>query len=598
MRVFAFGTSPNVYSKAFFDHQISTTSMERIPSITIMIIAVLLVPGHSVSQIPAEPTWGIECLWEEADYLDALGSNSYLPVSTTTVSIADVAEFACRPLGVDSLDIYGDVIPFFVNGELYETVELKPMYKTIYRDLVFENTESGLVIEAEQRILAIELLPYNADPLAQPYVYLGNGPIDYPALFAAITAGAGPDLYDGCGNGHTLSTLNVDGNPAILNTAAWGTGSRVACYWRCQGPAGEAKWYIQHVFVNDAPFVLPCQAPSSDLLDLSGCDQDFTPPLALGLDPIFLSCADVPPVQFPIVVDDFDSAAQVQYLGEEGSTGCYTQLFRSWGVSDACGNEAIYTQQIDINNENFLSLIDPPQDATIAADAVIDPEELAIGASCGPAYVVGSFATFTGNVVEVEVGYDGLCSSGGGVHTYTLTANSVEAFDVVPAEVTILLGEEPPAPLDTQLLSSNNPFFHFQLVQDTVFSEPPMECPLYTIRRTYTTLNGADELVEALTTVQLIEVNGDCSVGVGGSYTNVPQVVPNPTTGVFRLLGVTTPAQYVVLDVQGKVLRSGSLNGADPVVDLEGAASSGTYMLRLTTSDHVSNHRLVVEPGR
>lgn len=571
--------------------------MERIHPITFIITAVLMVPVHSAGQVPAEPTWGIDCLWQEADYLDALGSNSYLPASTTTVTITDVGEYACRPLGVDSLDIYGDVIPFFVAGELYETVELKPMYKTIYRDLVFENTVSGLVVEREQRILAFELLPYNSDPLAQPYVYLGNGPIDYQALFAAITAGAGPDLYDGCGNDHTLSTLNVDGNPAILNTAVWGAGSRVACYWRCQGPAGEAKWYIQHVFVNDAPFVLPCEVPSPGFLDLSGCDQDFSPPVAFGLDPLFLSCADVPPLQFPDVVDDYDSAAQVQYLGEEGSAGCYTQLFRSWALSDACGNEALYTQQIDINNENVLTLVDPPQDAIIAADAVIDPEALAIGASCGPAYVVGSFATYSGNVVEVEVGYDGSCSSGGGVHTYTLTATSVEAFDALPALVTIVLGEEPPAALDLELLDGTNPFFQFQLEEDTVHSDPPTECLAYSIRRTYTTVNGEGEVVDALTTVQLINVN-DCTVGMEESAQHTLQVVPNPTTGLFRLVGLAVPARYALFDVQGKIIHTGPLNSVDPVIDPGSQMAPGSYVLRVTTADQVANHRVVVEVGR
>ncbi|MBL7946592.1 MAG: T9SS type A sorting domain-containing protein, partial [Flavobacteriales bacterium] len=98
--------------------------------------------------------------------------------------------------------------------------------------------------------------------------------------------------------------------------------------------------------------------------------------------------------------------------------------------------------------------------------------------------------------------------------------------------------------------------------------------------------------------VQLIAVNGDCSVGIDVEAQADLHVVPNPTSGVFRLVGVPTPARYVLLDVQGKVLRSGSLNGADPVVDLEGAAVSGTYTLRITTPDQVSNHRVVVEPMR
>lgn len=564
--------------------------MERIVHLACPALLFLCLPRECEAQVPAEPTWGIDCLWEEAEYLDTLSYNTYFPPSMTTVTITDVGEYACRPNGVDSLDIYGGAIPFTPTGEV---VTRRPMVKTIYRDLVFTNTQTGLEVATQQRIRAVELLPYNDDPLTVPYVYLGNGTIDYAAIHTALAGDAGPDFHDACGNDFTLSAFNAGGQPAILDTYPWGTGSRVVCYWHCQGSAGS-NWYIQHVLINDAPFVLPCEPPNNEVIDLSGCDQDFTAPFLLGLDPLFLYCAEVPPVQYPQVTDDYDTAVEVQYLGDEVFGDCYTEVYRTFGASDACGNTAIQIQEIDISNEAFISFPVPPEDAEIAADAVLTPpEEIPIASSCGPVFFAGYWPTYAGNAVTIELSAEAPCSNGAST-VYTLTATTVEFFNGLPAQLTIELGEEPPPPADLAALNANNPFFYFTLEEDTTYSEPPMECPLYTINRTYQTFNGADELLEALNFVQHIAVNGDCTVGMDGASAAGASVFPNPSNGQFRIGNAKLPLRYIVVDGRGRMVESGTITDANSVVDLGQDVVPGVYQLVLDSGGSVTHHRLTV----
>jgi len=561
----------------------------RIVPILLIMHPCIIQPGYA--QVPAEPIWGMNCLWEEQDYLDTLSYNSYFPPAMTTVTITDVGEHACRPAGLDSLDIYGGAIPFPSDNPT-ETVTRKPMYKDIYRDLVFTNTQTGLEVTVQQRILAVELLPYNAGPLTGAYVDLGTGTIDYPTIHAALAGDAGPDFHDGCGNDYTLSSFNEEGMPAILDTYPWGTGSRVVLYWHCQNLTGT-KWYIQHVFINGPAMVDLCVPPSNDTLDLNGCDQDVTAPVALGLEPLFLYCTSVPPVQLPAVTDDYDNAAHVEFLSQEGSVGCYTQLYRTFYVSDACGNGATYTQQIDINNIPFLSFPGLPEDGEIAADSVLaDPGNTSVASTCAPGSLVFHQTTYSGNTVTVTVRSWAQCSPMDQIEEYTLTATSVGFFSDLQPYLEITAGEEPPAPVDLDAINTNNPFFYFTLIEDTTHSALPLEC--YTIRRTYLTYNGENEAIASLTFVQDIVVTGDCSTTVDEADGSATTLYPNPSNGQLRISSGQMPARYDLFDGSGRLVHAGLLTGASTEVDLRSVLITGVYQLNVHTSGKVERHRLSV----
>lgn len=560
----------------------------RIASIVLVMYPCIIQPGYA--QVPAEPIWGMNCLWDEQDYLDTLSYNSYFPPAMTTVTITDVREHACRPEDLDSLDIYGGAIPFMVNGEVLETVTRKPMYKTIIRDLVFTNTVTGLVVQAEQRMLAIELLPHDPHPLTGAYVDLGIGTIDYPAIHAALAGGAGPDFHDGCGNDYTLSSFNVDGHPAIVDTYPWGTGSRVVLYWHCQNLTGT-KWYIQHVFINGPAMQLSCTPPSSDMLDLSGCDQDVTPPTTSVLGDAYVYCSSAP-VEYPTAYDDFDTAVQIQFLGQSGSPGCNSMVFNLFHVSDACGNSTSVSQAITVNNVPFLSFPGLPEDGEIAADAVLpDPANTTVTSTCGPGNFDNYEITYANNTVTVKVFASAFCNAFL-IEEYTLTATSVGFFSDLQPYLEITAGEEPPAPVDLDAINTNNPFFYFTLTEDTIQSALPSEC--YTIRRTYRTYNGEDEAIETLTFVQHIEVTGDCSTAVDETDGSATILYPNPCNGLFTIGSRQIPARYDLFDGNGRLVNVGLITGTATQVDLRSVLVPGIYQFNVHTSGKAEHHRLSV----
>ena len=482
----------------------TTTTTMRIPTLFLLGLATAPI-AHA--QIPLEPVWGASCLPDEQYYRDAVAGNSYFPADDLTIDIDTLGESPCRPAGLDSIDLYGEAIPFYhpITGVLLETVERKPMFKDVYRRVIFSVESTGLADTVYQDILAVELIAHSTDPLARPFVYLGTGTIDYVAIRTALQdhLGQAYDFTDSCGHDYSIDALNVDNLPAILETHPWGDGSRVVLFWRCNGPDG-VKWYIQHVFINDAPYVYLCTPPGTDTAWVNGCGMDQTPPLLTDLDPLFFSCIfGQLPVVIPPVTDDFDTQPTVEFLGDFGGGSCYLQFDRQFSATDGCGNTAVYIQQIDNSLENFVGINNPPTDATIQADEVIpDPALLPVYASCGYAEVIVLPEVYTATTVTVMLNVYGPCQATYPEYEYTYTVTTPGFFAELVEVGDGQAGEPLPPPVDVATASTNNPYFHFTMVQDTVYGDWPTEpgdpCIAFQVRRLYRTFNAQNEELEAM----------------------------------------------------------------------------------------------------
>lgn len=467
----------------------------------------LVTANVAHAQIPLEPVWGASCLPGEQYYRDAVAGNSYFPADELTIDIDTLGESPCRPTSLDSIDLYGEAIPFYhpVTNELLETVERKPMFKDVYRRVIFSVGSTGLADTVYQDILAVELIAHSTDPLARPYVYLGTGTIDYVAIRTALQdhVGQAYDFTDSCGHDYSIDALNVNNLPAILETHPWGVGSRVVLFWRCNGPDG-VKWYIQHVFINDAPYVYPCVPPSTDTAWVSGCGMDQTPPLLTDLDPLFFYCIfGQPPVELPPVMDDYDTQPTVEFLGDFGGGSCYLQFDRQFAATDGCGNTAVYIQPIDVSLENFVGINNPPTDATIQADAIIpDPMSLSVSASCGFAEVIVLPEVYADNTVTVMLSVFGSCQTSYPEYEYTYTVTPPGFFSQLIEGGNGQAGEPLPPPVDVAAASINNPYFYFTMEQDTVYGEWPTDpgepCVAFQVRRMYRTFNAQNEEVAGM----------------------------------------------------------------------------------------------------
>lgn len=476
---------------------------------------------HVVAQIPDQPVWGIECLKEEAFYRDAVEGNSYFPDTLLTVEIEDVEVEYCAPNGLDSLDLFGPSIPYYdpVTNQYMEDVERKPMTRAIHREVTFTNTNTGLTFLAEQEIVAVEMLPYSTDSLAQPYVNLGFvDSIDYAAISVAIRdhSGEPSDFTDSCGYEFTIDSFNEGGRPAIIDIYPWiNGGSRVMMFWRCTGSGAiGTKWYIQHVFVNGAPYINACVPPNQDTLFVNGCSVDTTPPTLAGSNAYSYGCSSIPNPGAPIVIDDFDSGPTISNMWNELAGGpCGGVIWQTVQVADGCGNTAGYQIAHYFDNATLIEFAPPPVDMEVPADAILpSPYDLPIASTCtggGGAYVNSATVSYSGDSVSVQVIGIATCSGNAAYGSYTLNATSVNFFSELEAFVSVPIEEGLPVPVDLDSINENNPFYYFTLTVDTsffTFRESGDVCPVYTVERTYRTYNDDDEPLDDLVFIQTLEV--------------------------------------------------------------------------------------------
>lgn len=68
------------------------------------------------------------------------------------------------------------------------------------------------------------------------------------------------------------------------------------------------------------------------------------------------------------------------------------------------------------------------------------------------------------------------------------------------------------------------------------------------------------------------------------------KVYPNPSKGTFEI-SVNEESDYVVMDMNGKVVKEGQTNGTVSMTDLD----SGLYMIRIASGENVYNVKMVVE---
>ncbi len=523
-----------------------TTAMRTKKYTAATYIAMTCLMGFdTMAQIPAEPVWGVDCLETEEYYAGLLADTTYFPSATIQITMADNAETPCNP-GEEIL--FGDSIPYFhpLSGTFMEYVYRQPNFKTIHRTVTVTNSATQISTELQQDILAFELLPHSTDSLAQPFVYLGYGTIDYDAIYMAINDHPGElfDFHNGCGDQYNLDVLNMDNFPAIIDVYPWGFGSRAELYWRCSW-GQNVKWYIQHVFINAEPFV-PCPPASNDTLETNPCANDSIAPVFPDLPTLGFSCSDIPAVELPMVLDDLDASPSVIHLGDEGVYPCESFIIRTYQATDGCGNSSTAVQELYVNNMTNVWFIDPPSNSTITADAaIISPYDLPVGSSCYPGQVVSVNTVFAGNSVTVyAMAMASNCALGSGNITYSLTSTNVAFHAALQGYMQVALPGTIPPPVDLDSLNNNNIFFYFTLEEDTLFTDFRAggdPCVVYTVTRTYRTYNTEGSELSDHSFIQVFDIIDEDPpiLDVGPNVLVVdPDQIPAPSLNVWDDHGV------------------------------------------------------------
>lgn len=133
----------------------------------------------------------------------------------------------------------------------------------------------------------------------------------------------------------------------------------------------------------DAGFMLvDCDACDNQFSGVLGQPSDETAPTIVGPSDIILECdATIPDAPDVTVTDNCDTNPAIDLIESTEPGACedaYT-FIRTWTATDACGNEAMFTQNITINDLSNPTFDNTPEDTTIECDAV--PEAASVTAS-------------------------------------------------------------------------------------------------------------------------------------------------------------------------------------------------------------------------
>lgn len=492
------------------------------------------------AQIPVMAVKGANCMPDEQYYLDRLNEPLF-PPSETTVDIIDTDSIPCFPEQADLMvsDLYNpSSIPYFhpLTGVFLTTVETEPMNIEIFRTVSFTNGVTGFSTSINHSVIQWKYKPNSTDPLAQPYVYIEEGIIDYQEIFQAINdhPGFANDFTDFCGGNYNLGSYTVDTEPEIINVYPWGFGSRAVLYWRL---SSDDHWYIQHVFINDSPYEFDCTI-NTDTLETNFCQLDQEAPQFLfAPGDIWLDCdAFLPPPSFPPAWDEISS--EINYSISETIGGFFEcdasySVQRFYTATDVCGNSSTVIQSLFIFDETPPVFVDPPEDTSVPADAVMpNPSGTELADACSDVFLDVNFFTEGANIQVSLTGFDA-CGNAVG-YVFEINALPPSIFPEDPGETlfTVNLGDETPQGPDLESLNTNNVYFYFTVEEDTIFTQfRGDQCVVYSILRDYKTFNLNNEEIEEFGfTVQIdvIDVTPPFIEAGGDTVVTDASAIPEP----------------------------------------------------------------------
>ncbi len=88
---------------------------------------------------------------------------------------------------------------------------------------------------------------------------------------------------------------------------------------------------------------------------------------------ITVTCSEIPPVPTLTATDNCDDDVDIQFVEIDDVDDCISMIKRVWVASDECLNSTVHEQYITIIDNTPPVFVNPPTDATLECDILIDP---------------------------------------------------------------------------------------------------------------------------------------------------------------------------------------------------------------------------------
>jgi hypothetical protein len=335
--------------------------------------------------------------------------------------------------------------------------------------------------------------------------------------------------------------------------------------------------------------------------------RDLTKPVFTSVPaPVTIECSSpVPTVGTAMATDNCDASVTMVYLGQSGTyLNCANsyQLVRSWRATDNCGNWAIATQRITVQDTQAPAFTSVPANVTIQCSSLVPPIGTATATDACAGYVQVTFlgqTSVAGNcpysytITRVWRAQDECGNSATASHTIFVQDTQAPTFNNPPPSIMVTCDEIPGVPVLTAQDNCGPATVTYEGQTQT-----PGDCSTeYSITRTWI---ATDMCGNVKTLSQIILVMPLPPVAPGGEDRNtsdklVPvfNIRPNPTTdwvtldlgdfagqqlrlAVYDMLGV------LVWEQQPEVLREPSLRLSMRQANL----GDGLYTVVLEASGH------------
>jgi hypothetical protein len=116
---------------------------------------------------------------------------------------------------------------------------------------------------------------------------------------------------------------------------------------------------------------------------------------------ISASCGNIPAAVAPVATDDC-SSVNVEFNEYFYSSGCPYVIRRTWIATDACGNESIFIQDIQVSDNEAPVLLNVPQNTTIACGESLPLSSVTASDNCATNLIVNVTITTAGSACSQE----------------------------------------------------------------------------------------------------------------------------------------------------------------------------------------------------
>ena len=220
-----------------------------------------------------------------------------------------------------------------------------------------------------------------------------------------------------------------------------------------------------------------------------------------------LTCGEILPTAInPTVTDNCDNQPVIELMETTTGTDCNQQITRTWTATDNCGNIALTTQIISIQDSEAPKLTGIPDDTGVNCNNIPDPATPTVSDDCDTSVDItfaenqnGSGCNFT--LIRTWTATDNCGNTVVKTQNIQVQDNSAPVFVSVPADITVSCGN--PVPTATNpVVTDNCDTEVLALASETTI---PNDCG-FVILRTWTATDDCGNSATAEQTVFVSDV--------------------------------------------------------------------------------------------